>query len=88
MWVTLWLQSAKWAVKKYDARIAQKPHEWCPEPESNRYAGFILATDFKSVYTVSVGAGYSNFLAFLGHSWDSTGEIWQSFQNVEICSTR
>ena len=23
-------------------------NNWCPEPESNRYAGFTQATDFKS----------------------------------------
>ncbi len=26
---------------------------WCPEPESNRYAGFTLATDFKSVVSTN-----------------------------------
>src|SRR3989338_7910511 len=30
-----------------------KPYGWCPEPESNRYAGFILATDFKSVVSTN-----------------------------------
>ena len=30
-----------------------KPHDWCPEPESNRYAGFTLATDFKSVVSTN-----------------------------------
>ena len=26
---------------------------WCPEPESNRYAGIIQATDFKSVVSTN-----------------------------------
>jgi hypothetical protein len=26
---------------------------WCPEPESNRYAGFTQATDFKSVVSTN-----------------------------------
>ena len=30
-----------------------KPHGWCPEPESNRYAGFTQATDFKSVVSTN-----------------------------------
>src|SRR4030066_1447574 len=41
--------------------MARKPSDWCPEPESNRYAGFTQATDFKSVvstnFTPRAGTG-------------------------------
>jgi hypothetical protein len=32
-----------------NARESGHFHFWCPEPESNRYAPFTEATDFKSV---------------------------------------
>src|SRR4030066_682944 len=41
--------------------MARKPSDWCPEPESNRYAGFTQATDFKAVvspnFTTRAGTG-------------------------------
>ena len=33
--------------------MAQQGEGWCPEPESNRYAGFTQATDFKSVVSTN-----------------------------------
>ena len=33
--------------------MSRKLYDWCPEPESNRYAGITQATDFKSVVSTN-----------------------------------
>ena len=69
---------------------------WCPEPESNRYAGFTLATDFKSVHTVSVDAAFERLLAFLsqpchsapGNELKNGGWKWQRFGDEVMVSCK
>ena len=39
--------------EKLSYKIARKPYNWCPEPGSNRHAGFTQATDFKSVVSTN-----------------------------------
>ena len=58
-----------------------KPYVWCPRPESNRYALFTVATDFKSVVS-------TNFTTRAVWGLKSTDKFYHDNKCFSACSTQ